>query len=187
MDKIPKLGSLITDTQHRDAVHIAVAPVTAGEDLRPGDRIGFTGNAFTVGTDARIVGIVDPFLCDNVKKGQQFYMFLFPNTITSLRHEWTHPDFEREEELLKAEPTFQKLSGPTAEQNWISEFAESIDSSYDEIMEGADNYVRRGDYLVRGGTFEGISIPEVFWDKYEVIRKTKVDGSDRGTFLGCSC
>lgn len=187
MDKVPKLGSLITDTQHRDAVHIAVAPVTAGEELRPGERIGFTGNAFTVGTDARKIGIVDPYLSDNVKKGEQFYMFLLPNTITSLRHEWTHPDFEREEELLKAEPTFQKLSGPTAEEEWVRAYADGIGSTYDELMYGADDYVRSGDYLVRGGTFEGVYITDEFWDKYEIIRKTKLNADDRDNFLGCSC
>jgi hypothetical protein len=191
MDKVPKLGHLITDEQHRDAVHIAVAPVIAGMSMKPGDRIGFTdnGDAYTVVTNAKkSIGIVDPFLHEKaVYEGDRFYMFLYPNTINSLRHEWTHPDFEKEDELAVMEPTFMKLKGAVAEEKWVTDFAEDMGSTYQEIMDGADNYLQSGDYLVRGGTFEGHSIPDEFWDKYEAIKRTKIKDDDRGTFIGCSC
>jgi hypothetical protein len=188
MDKIPKLGNLITDEQYRDAVHIAVSPVTAGEYLAPGQFIGFTGSAHTVGVDAKkIIGIVDPFLKHGVEEGQQFYMFLLPNTITSLRHEWTHPDFEKEDELAAMEPTFFKLKGAAAEEKWVTDFADNIGSDYNEIMAAADDYLAHGEYLVRGGTFEGYSVPDEFWDKYEAIKRKKVEENERGSFLSCSC
>ena len=38
------LGELITGTFFRDAIHIAVAPVIANEELQPGQHIGFTSN-----------------------------------------------------------------------------------------------------------------------------------------------
>jgi hypothetical protein len=190
MDKIPKLGNLITDEQGRDAVHIAVAPVIAGEILGPGDHIGFIGNAYTVGTiisGVKPIGIVDPCLTKPIMQGQKFYMFLYPNTITSLRHEWTHPEFEREDEIAELEPTFFKLQGTADAEKWISDFAENIGSDYDEIMYGAAEYLGRGEYLVRGGTFEGESIPDEFWKNYEIVTKKQIPESDRGTFLSCSC
>jgi len=191
MDKIPKLGQLITDEQHRDAVHIAVAPVIAGMTLKPGDRIGFTdnGDAYTVVKNAKkTIGIVDPFLHEKaVYVGDRFYMFLFPNTITSLRHEWTHPEFEHEDALASVEPTLYKLKGAVAEEKWVSDFADGIGSTYAEIMQGADDYIKSGDYLVRGGTFEGYSIPDEFWDNYEAIKRTQIRREDRGSFLSCSC
>jgi hypothetical protein len=191
MDKVPKLGQLITDEQHRDAVHIAVAPVIAGMEMYAGEHIGFTdnGDAFTVVTNAKKhVGIVDPFLKEKcIYPGERFYMFLYPNTITSLRHEWTHPEFEKESELAGMEPTFFKLKGAVAEEKWISDFAEGIGSDYNEIMEAADAYLQSGDYLCRGGDFEGYTIPDEFWDKYEIIKRKKVQGGERGTFLTCSC
>lgn len=184
LEKIPQFGKLITEPQFRDAVHIAVAPVVAGENLIPGTRIGFSGYPDTVGVVDNIIGIVDPFLQHSVKKGDTFYMFLLPNTITSLRHEWTHPAFEEIEDLEK---TFKRLKGAVAEEQWISDFAENIGSNYHEMMESAKEFLENGDYLVRGGTFEGVYIPDEFWDKYEIIKNATISSSDRGSFLGCSC
>lgn len=185
MDRVPKLGELITGEQSRDAIHIAVAPVIAGMDLHPGDHIGFSGNAYTVGINAEHIGIVDPFLKGPVRQGDKFYMFLYPNTITSLRHDWTHPAFQEEDNVAKYEPTFLKLKGPTKEEQWIKEYAESINTTYDDLMEAADNYQKHGSYFCQGGDFEGEYISDEFWDKYEIIRKQKID--DRGSFLSCSC
>lgn len=90
------LGSLIEAGAERDAIHIAVAPVQAGEDLAPGSHVGFLPHshaAHVVGICDRTIGIVDPFLKEWVREGQWFYMCLYPRTITSLRHNWSHPDF----------------------------------------------------------------------------------------------
>lgn len=91
----PSLGKLITGNVGRDAIHVAIAPVTAGEDLRPGERVGFVAGCTSVVYSmwAGAVGIVDPFLTQLVKKGERFWLCLFPGTVTSLRHQWTHPSF----------------------------------------------------------------------------------------------
>src|SRR5262245_3338274 len=92
-----KLGELITDpAAERDAVHVAVAPVVAAEDLLPGQHVGFVtpGDHEQVGATAITVGIVDPFLRQAVLRGERFWLLLYPQTITSLRHDWTHPAFD---------------------------------------------------------------------------------------------
>lgn len=91
------LGKLIVGPEQRDAVHIAVAPVVADRRLFPGQPIGFVeGSNERVHGSNTPIGIVDPFLTENVQIDQQFWMFLYPNTITSLRHDWTHPAFTAE-------------------------------------------------------------------------------------------
>jgi hypothetical protein len=92
----PRLGCLITDgDRRRDAVHVAVAPVTAAGRLVPGQHVGFVhaGDTERVGASENPLGIVDPFLREGVQQGQRFWLFLYPNTVTSLRHVWTHPAF----------------------------------------------------------------------------------------------
>lgn len=123
----PKLGQLITHHQERDAIHFAVAPVTCGpQSLKPGWFVKFhiPGNTEIVRVcePAEAVGIIDPFLTVSVHPGQSCWMMLMPNTITGLRHEWTHPAFEEEQRGIS--------------EFWLREFAQKQDDlSYDDMME----------------------------------------------------
>jgi hypothetical protein len=96
MDHTPQLGQVIENgDRRRDAIHIAVAPVTAAARLIPGQHVGLVeqGNLELVGPCERNIGVVDPFLAQPVEPGQRFWLFLYPGTITGLRHIWTHPAF----------------------------------------------------------------------------------------------
>lgn len=100
-DTINLLGTILNEDPGRDAVHVAVMPVVAIEDLQPGQHIGPDGSPapanVVVGVSSKAIiktGIVDPFLKQTVRKGERFFMFMYPQTITSLRHEWTHPLFK---------------------------------------------------------------------------------------------
>ena len=96
MEQAPQLGQLIENgDRRRDAIHIAVAPVTAAEQLAPGQHVGLIepGNLELVGPCGCNIGVVDPFLTQQVEPGQRFWLFLYPGTITGLRHVWSHPAF----------------------------------------------------------------------------------------------
>lgn len=89
-------GRLIQDgDRRRDAIHMAVAPVTATVRLAPGQHVGLVDldNVERVGPTDSPLGIVDPFLREEVEPGQRFWLFLYPDTITGLRHIWSHPVF----------------------------------------------------------------------------------------------
>jgi hypothetical protein len=88
----PQLGQLIDGDAFRDAVHVAVAPVAAAQDLQPGWHVGLHENG-TALLSNKPIGIVDPFLTVGPKMGERFYLFLYPNTVTGMRHMWIHPAF----------------------------------------------------------------------------------------------
>ena len=97
MNYVPNLGSLCGEDARRDAVHVAVAPVVSGGHLHPGQRVGLLPDGRASHLEPHI-GVVDPFLVfkdvSMVHPGERFWLFLLPNTVTSLRHVWQHPAFK---------------------------------------------------------------------------------------------
>lgn len=180
-----QIGKLLISGE-RDAIHIAVAPVVAAMPMNPGDHIGFTGtkNEVSVNHGSHLslaVGIVDPFLEYVVEKGQKFYMFLYPNTITSLTHKWTHPAFDTgmlEEEDSKA----------TAE-HWIAEFAAEMDQTYRRLMKAADLWVQYGEFTSDNQEMYKDVDPTkwpIFWKHFETLTGLRPKHDD-DTFFTCSC
>ncbi len=179
-----KIGNIINEPQNRDAVHMAICPVEAGEDIRPGHHIGLKDGKATTDKGAKRIGIADPFLTFGIMKGQKFWLFLYPGSITSLRHDWTHPEIP----VLETVKTFNSAS-----QKWISDFADRVGIDYDVLMEGAATWVSTaktkwgGEYLCLGGLLEGESVPDEFWPHYENVTGTEVPEEQRSSFFTCSC
>jgi len=177
------LGQLITGTIERDAVHIAVAPVVAAHVLIPGEAIGFLANdQETVGRDVEPIGIVDPFLKASVRTGQRFWMFLYPNTITSLNHVWSHPAFSNE----------PKVDAKAASERWMRDWAvkhmgcdyygdgekRSPELAYADAIEAGHSH--------RVGPYEDARdhIDSEWWSHWETI--TGQHG-DREEYFSCAC
>lgn len=92
------LGQLITADTRRDAVHVAVAPMRALEVLKPGERVAHAYDDYvSAARRSRGIGIVDPFLYQDVQRGERFWVFMDPETVTNTRHAWTHPDLPSED------------------------------------------------------------------------------------------
>lgn len=88
-----QLGCVPDSDAKRDAVHVAIAPVEAGEQLMPGQRVcvrhGLAYGEKSADGHATI-GIVDPFLATPVKCSHWFWLLLDPSTVKNLRHDWDH-------------------------------------------------------------------------------------------------
>lgn len=170
------LGEILPRDPGRDAIHIATFAVTSDEKLYAGQHIGFIGDGNKVSSKAaKLSGIVDPFLPGTVFPGQIFWLLLYPRTITSLRHAWTHPDVPNE------------VKPKTSAQEWMEEFAGQYGFSADRMINAADSYLAHGEYFVDGGTFEGSRVPDEFWGHYESIKGVVVPDDDRDNFFSCSC
>jgi hypothetical protein len=173
-----KLGQPPAQDAKRDAIHTAIAPVVAAVGLKPGEHIGLLPDG-RASNDAKPIGIVDPFLTKKVKPGERFWLCLYQQTVTGMRHVWRHPDFKEEEEI-KEERQKPQMS---AAEGWIRDFAEQVGLGYDELMEGAKNYIEKEEFLCFGGLLESVSVPEEFWDHYYQITGRRGSGG----FFSCSC
>lgn len=178
-DALATLGTIITEGG-RDAIHLAVEPVEAGEQLYPGQHIGLFGGKASTKAPVKL-GIVDPFITGFIPEGHKFWLIVYPRTITSLRHVWSHPAFDEEKSPIS------DLSEEEKSKQWLMNYARDIDETYDHLMAVADSYQGDGysDYIVQGGRFEGEITPEEFWDHYAIVRHNK--NPKRESFFSCSC
>ena len=190
----PKLGKVITERAGRDAVHIAVAPVIAAEQLLPGVRIDFISGSDTYVMRSHMpIGIVDPYLSTYVEKDQRFWMFLLPDMITSLQHKWTHPAFSDEEvtgETVKPVPTVKPA--PTESERVKAEMiinALALDAgfTFEKMMKATEDFLNYGEVVIDGGKYEGLYANDKFWDAYEVVTGRTVNAKERGGIFSCSC
>ncbi len=171
-----KLGLFPVENSQRDAIHIAVVPVVSEENLYPGDRV-----ALVAGTTHKVqslrgaenemgIGIVDPFLSKRIYAGQRFWLLLYPHTITSLRHEWTHPAFEAVEHTVKKS------------HEWLAEKAVRLGVPLEELLYAATNGGCFGQDLDGDSQIE----PEL-WEHIKVVTGKTVPVVDRPTHFRCAC
>jgi hypothetical protein len=185
----PVIGQLIEGEANRDAIHVAIAPVVAAEKLAPGQHVGFVeGSTDRVESlpgavyASRRIGIVDPYLPSLVFPEQRFYLFLYPRTVTSLRHEWTHPAFQ-------AVPTSQPQ--PSESENWLRNFADKAGLSYDRVLEIGRDYADNDGFYTEYDTsrardaFYDVDSAE-WWTHIERVTGITVNDKQHTPF-NCSC
>jgi hypothetical protein len=175
------LGKLITDPNAaRDAVHVAIMPVTVAQMVYPSQRVGvidYVDGQYLVGPSATPIGIIDPFLAECVWPKQRCYLWLTPGTITNLRHHWEHPAF----------PAAARVKAVS--EAWLRQFAASISVSYEGLMDAVPTWSHGVFGSVRGERLEGaegFDIPPEFWDHYEYVtgKASQLRGA---TSFMCGC
>lgn len=196
-DALETLGSILDDKQKRDAIHLAVEPVIAGEWLYPGAHITVENGIAFASKVGEGLGIVDPFLQERVNKGERFWFVMYPRMVHSLRHVWSHPAFKDEvkEEEVPAAPSKEES------EKWLREFIEKSDCpGFDIVIAAATgkplpgderewgaSYENTGDYLYFQGMDAHSEIPPEFWDHIENYTGVKVPQEMRATSFSCSC
>ena len=179
-DALQTLGTII-ESGERDAIHLAVEPVIAGEILLPGQDVGLGHMGMATGKATKLLGIVDPFLNGPVHIGQKFWLIVYPRQITSLRHVWSHPDFE--------EANSYSSSSKGESETWLRNFCENNDAPG---YEGMMNLLRTNpaDYIDDGyfhvGDLDGhCAIPPEFWVHVENVLGFRIGA--RASYFSCSC
>jgi len=181
-DALDTLGSIIGPEEARDAIHLAVEPVEAGQTLLPGNHVRFNEMGEAVAADlGRGVGIVDPFLTGVVGKGERFWLVVYPRQITSLRHVWEHPDFPASDGM-----------GPKAKsERWLRDYCLNGGydvPSFDTLVRCARDYIETGEteeYLHIGGEDASGSIDPLMWDHLQNYLGLRAERKPE--YFSCAC
>jgi hypothetical protein len=182
-DALETLGTIIDDTQKRDAIHLAVEPVIAGELLDPSDHVNVTDGVATLAQEGNGLGIVDPFLLKPVRAGERFWFVMYPRMVTSLRHVWAHPAFPDAPSV----PATTDDSAKASAEQWIKDYAKELNVGFRDLIESARYWIETDDYMSRGSVLEGQSTSPEFWEQYAIYTGEEVPEDKRGNFFSCSC
>jgi len=191
---LASIGTVHTEDLGRDAVHVAVVQATAGERIWPGRPVRLnTDGLATMNAGAPFLGIADPYIGAwheygdrkeyMIDKGQRFFIFLFPNTITSLRHEWTHP-------VLDSPPRVVSDA-----ERWLRQFADRWSLDYTQLVAAATSrdYGEWGRYVVAQGqdlhSYEELGEDgPLFWQHLEALTGQTFEDGHRQRFVwSCTC
>jgi len=116
-DALKTLGTKIDSNQARDAVHVACMPIQLQHDSKPGTHVGINSEGKADTSVSQTIGILDPFIDEEyLNVGDWVWLMLYPRTITSLRHEWTHPVVD----TVKIEDTL--YDAQEASKQWILDY-----------------------------------------------------------------
>lgn len=197
-DAVATMGTVLTglDVPERDAVHVAVIAVEAGEMLWPGHDVYHEEGRIFFYSDGpqTAVGIVDPFLKGRVKKGEKVWLYLYPRTITGLNHVWTHPAFPDKASPAPVNDIYAPPASKLDSVAWIQKFADEADCpGYYAVMEklealadgrnlggwGDDEYMHFNDMDAHG------EIPDELYDHAEKVLGKKI--KIRPKYFSCSC
>ena len=191
----------------RDAIHVAIAPVRAGAELRPGEHVGLMADGTASWGSKPQIGIVDPFLGEDahVSRGEWFWLFLYPQTVTSLRHEWTHPAFSAPTakyqdtdpvEVASAKAEIERIAKAMGSDGAPLDYPKAIEyygpnrpMTYHRLMAAAEEFLVSGDLHVQMGSerWRDDFPHERFWKLYEVATGHTVATEKAENFFGCSC
>jgi hypothetical protein len=212
-DTLELVGKPVPEGVGRDAVHIAMVPVTTAQILSPGEHVGWVDkDEMTVGRVANTLGVIDPFIRGPIRPNTRVFLFLYPQTITSLKHVWQHPEFPDEVKVVEKIVEVQAdipaaiLSARKAEaEKWLRKYCHNVGADYDLLMAAicspkgsayeranpADEwdyphgYSVDGDYITSHGRDMYDNIPDQFWDHAETLFERKF--GSRPTHFSCSC
>lgn len=161
-----------------DAVHVAViSRECTVDELMPGTHVNAKG---VVEGGTKDVGIVDPFRSLPVKKGEKFWLCLYPGTITALKHYWTHPAFQADASAKESSTLWMEKFAKEVLKLELSDWLAKLDDYYDD--EPGDRWIS-----TYGDNNEELrqAWPEICYH-YNHISGNAIDPGEYVSF-SCSC
>lgn len=181
-----KIGQIIIGPQVKDAIHCAIMPVVAAEKIPAGAHIGLSNDGKACRGTTHL-GVADPFLKTKILAGDTFWMFMYPNTVANLRHEWDHPA------LAKIEKIKQKEKSQTSKE-WLENYAlynvySGRGYSEEQAYEALLSQVKGGDLTFYGKDCHDLcDVPDSdeLFQHLSVVLNRQI-GAENFSYFSCSC
>lgn len=107
------------------------------------------------------------------------------------------PEDQHEARLMVGDPAAQAYE-------WIKAYADNLSDqcaeyscndyqhdgvSIDELISAGESQLGDGwgEYISRGGVFEGEHLDPTFWDKLAILKGIEIPSEKRNNFFSCSC
>lgn len=82
----------------KDAVHVPIVSVRAGQYLIPGLPCSLDGRGEAQLNKINPIGIIDPFRQSDIEKGQLCWLLLYPHIVIDVKHTWKMAEEQEFEE-----------------------------------------------------------------------------------------
>jgi hypothetical protein len=187
-DAVATLGTILDNTQKRDAIHLATEPLIANHKLYPGQDVGIDTQGFANASNVKLLGIVDPFLKAPVMPGERFWLIVYPRQISTLRHIWSHPDFP--ETISSVQVTNVMAPDTKTDKQFAMEYflelaTEKGISVADILAAAAGDEGTEYLYVYGSSGSADIYTDQDFWDKYNDLTGRDVVATDDSYDDGC--
>lgn len=172
------LATKPTELGMKDAIHVAIVSVRAGESMAPGQHFTMQDGEAVPANPKDSVGVVSPFLRSNVMRGDAFWGLLKMDEIESVKHVWDHPQFSFE--VPKTEPSRNK---------YIESYSEEFGVTYEELMEACSKYVNEDTQSEYTGTLSEEAFDKVvdYLDSYDLWSEWANEALYEFTNQGTEC
>lgn len=157
INKKTLLGRKPEELGIKDAVHVAVVSLRAGQFLEPGQNITLNKEREAVAGNSDSFGVVDPFLSKSVKRGESFYGLLRMHEVPNVRHVWDHPEF-----------TFEKPDTQIRYNEALVGISEDLGISYEELISACDKMYNNNSSTEYNGKLDEKEFNRIAYDKYEL-------------------
>ena len=124
------LGHTPEELGTKDALHVAI--VSAGRTISPGTRCSLNEYREAV-PDAKGIGVADPFLKNDIPRGESFWMLLGGNEIPTVKHVWEHEKID-----------FSPPNREVQYNKYLLEYAKVLNITYEQLMDVCGKVVATG-------------------------------------------
>jgi hypothetical protein len=188
-DTLKKLGTVRAKDEGRDAIHLAVVTLQALERfvVPPIGNLWVDHLGKPAPTPASAVGIIDPFLPRGtlIEKGEWFFVYLKPGSISGLRHVWSHEAFpEGQKDALKE----AKEKAERRVRDWCREtdtYGLDYQTCIELFEEGESGSFRLDGIAIYSSDEATGEIPSSILDDIELIIGKPL--ASRPEFFRCAC